>query len=120
MTRGSSMASRRASRARQGHGTTITEPDEWNLLDPVVLEATISHDDTMRVLDDLVEVRVALECDMTKTSASRTSGTWRFTSTCYATTPTVPPRPWQSTCWAPGPSASASEPGAETTDSLHG
>src|ERR671937_2557908 len=35
-------------RARQGHGTTITAPDEWNLLDPVVLEATIRHDDTMR------------------------------------------------------------------------
>ncbi len=58
-------------RARQGHGTTITEPDEWNLLDPIVLEATIRHDETMRGLDDLVEMRVALECDMVRTAARR-------------------------------------------------
>jgi DNA-binding FadR family transcriptional regulator len=58
-------------RARQGQGTTITEPDEWNLLDPVVLEATIRHDETMRILDDLVEVRVALESDMVRTAAQR-------------------------------------------------
>jgi DNA-binding FadR family transcriptional regulator len=55
-------------RARQGHGTTVTEPDEWNLLDPVVLEATIRADETMQVLDQLVDVRVALECDMVRTA----------------------------------------------------
>ncbi len=54
-------------RARQGHGTTITAPDEWNLLDPVVLEATIRADGTMQILDELVDVRVALECDMART-----------------------------------------------------
>lgn len=62
-------------RARQGQGTTITQPDEWNVLDPVVLEATIRHDDTMRILDDLVEVRVALECDMVRAAAQRMTGT---------------------------------------------
>jgi DNA-binding FadR family transcriptional regulator len=56
-------------RARQGQGTTITVTDEWNLLDPVVLEATIRHDDDMRMLDDLVAVRVALECDMVRAAA---------------------------------------------------
>lgn len=56
-------------RARQGQGTTITAPDEWNLLDPVVLEATIRHDETMRILDDLVQIRVALECEMVRAAA---------------------------------------------------
>jgi DNA-binding FadR family transcriptional regulator len=61
-------------RARQGQGTTITEPDEWNLLDPVVLEATIRHDQTMGVLDDLVDVRVALERVMVRAAAQRMTG----------------------------------------------
>lgn len=56
-------------RARQGHGTTITSPHEWNLLDPVVLEATIRADGTLQFLDQLVEVRVALESDMARTAA---------------------------------------------------
>jgi DNA-binding FadR family transcriptional regulator len=56
-------------RARQGHGTTITPPDEWNLLDPLVLEATIRADETMRILDELIDVRVALESDMARTAA---------------------------------------------------
>ena len=55
-------------RARQGHGTTITPPDEWNLLDPAVLEATIRADETMQILDQLVDVRVALESDMARTA----------------------------------------------------
>jgi DNA-binding FadR family transcriptional regulator len=56
-------------RARQGRGTTITSPDEWNLLDPVVLEATIRADEAMEVLDELVDVRVALESDMARAAA---------------------------------------------------
>jgi DNA-binding FadR family transcriptional regulator len=56
-------------RARQGHGTTITQPGEWNLLDPVVLEATIRADETMHILDELVDVRVALESSMARTAA---------------------------------------------------
>ncbi len=55
--------------ARQGHGTTITPPDEWNLLDPVVLEAMIRADGTMQTLDQLVDVRAALESDMARTAA---------------------------------------------------
>jgi DNA-binding FadR family transcriptional regulator len=56
-------------RARQGHGTTVTAAEEWNLLDPVLLEATIRADETMQILDQLVDVRVALECDMVRTAA---------------------------------------------------
>jgi DNA-binding FadR family transcriptional regulator len=59
--------------ARQGHGTTVTPPDEWNLLDPVVLEATIRADGTMQILDQLVDVRVALESDMARTAAGSMS-----------------------------------------------
>jgi DNA-binding FadR family transcriptional regulator len=61
--------------ARQGHGTTITPPDEWNLLDPVVLEATIRADGTIQILDQLVDVRVALESDMARTAARSMSDT---------------------------------------------
>jgi DNA-binding FadR family transcriptional regulator len=55
--------------ARQGHGTTISPPDEWNLLDPAVLGATIRADETMQILDQLVDVRVALESAMASTAA---------------------------------------------------
>ena len=55
--------------AQQGRGTTITPPDEWNLLDPVVLEATIRADEMMEILDELVDVRAALESDMAKAAA---------------------------------------------------
>jgi DNA-binding FadR family transcriptional regulator len=55
--------------ARQGHGTTISPPDEWNLLDPAVLHATIRADETMQILDQLVDVRVALESAMARTAA---------------------------------------------------
>ena len=61
-------------RARQGQGTTITPAEEWNLLDAAVLDAAIRHDDTMQILDDLVEVRVALESYMVGTAAQRMTG----------------------------------------------
>jgi DNA-binding FadR family transcriptional regulator len=60
-------------RVRQGHGTTVTSPDEWNLLDPIVLEATIRADEAMGILDQLVDVRVALESDMARTAAQSMS-----------------------------------------------
>jgi len=56
-------------RAQQGRGTTITPPDEWNLLDPMVLEATIRADEAMEFLDELVDVRAALESDMARAAA---------------------------------------------------
>lgn len=51
-------------KATPGRGTRVLEPIGWNLLDPLVLEAQIRHDSDLSILDDLVNVRVALECDM--------------------------------------------------------
>ena len=62
-------------RAKQGLGTTVTAPDEWNLLDPVLLDAAVRHDDTMGILDDVVETRVALECQMVRAAARSMTGT---------------------------------------------
>jgi DNA-binding FadR family transcriptional regulator len=56
-------------RARQGHGTTVSPPDDWNMLDPTVLDAAIRADETMQILDALVDVRVALESAMAATAA---------------------------------------------------
>lgn len=56
-------------RARQGSGTTVTPSEEWNLLDPVVLAATVQHDDELVVLDQLVGVRSALESQMAAQAA---------------------------------------------------
>jgi DNA-binding FadR family transcriptional regulator len=56
-------------RARQGSGTTVTPSEEWNLLDPVVLAATVQHDDELFVLDQLVGVRSVLEAQMAAQAA---------------------------------------------------
>ena len=55
--------------ARQGYGTTVTPPEEWNLLDPVVLAATVQHDEELVVLDQLVDIRSTLEAQMTAQAA---------------------------------------------------
>ncbi len=56
---------------RQGQGTTVASAERWNLLDPVVLDAAIRHDKKLSILDDLVEVRVALESLMARDAASK-------------------------------------------------
>ena len=56
-------------RVKQGQGTTVTAPEQWNLLDPLVLEASIRFDETLRTLDDLIDVRVGLESQMTRRAA---------------------------------------------------
>ncbi|MBB2910345.1 DNA-binding FadR family transcriptional regulator [Streptosporangium becharense] len=56
-------------RARQGSGTSVTDEDDWNLLDPMVLSATVRHDDELRTLDQLVDVRQALESQMAAQAA---------------------------------------------------
>ena len=60
-------------RARQGQGTRVALPDEWNLLDPMVLEASVRHDKDLRILDDLVEVRRVLEAEMAREAAMRST-----------------------------------------------
>jgi DNA-binding FadR family transcriptional regulator len=56
-------------RVKQGQGTTVAAAEQWNLLDPLVLEAAIRHDEQLNILDDLIEVRVGLECQMTRQAA---------------------------------------------------
>ncbi len=58
-------------RARQGQGTRVAMPDEWNLLDPMVLEASVRGDKDLRILDDVIEVRRVLESEMARQAAVR-------------------------------------------------
>ncbi|MEU5551380.1 MULTISPECIES: FadR/GntR family transcriptional regulator [unclassified Micromonospora] len=54
---------------RQGAGTTVTEPSNWDMLDELVLAATIAEDDSLAILDDLVVTRRLLESDMAHVAA---------------------------------------------------
>ena len=56
--------------ARQGQGTTVQPVHNWNLLDPLVLDAYIRHDHSLAVFDDLMEVRAALEAQMASRAAT--------------------------------------------------
>lgn len=49
---------------QQGLGTTINDAEDWDLLDPVVLAASIRHDAERSILEDLVDVRRTLESQM--------------------------------------------------------
>ena len=59
---------------RQGSGTTVTASALWNMLDELVLSASIAEADGLEVLDDLVVTRRLLESDMAHVSA-RQAGT---------------------------------------------
>ncbi|KXK60430.1 GntR family transcriptional regulator [Micromonospora rosaria] len=54
---------------RQGAGTTVTPPSMWDMLDELVLAATIAEDDSLAILDDLVVTRRLLESDMAHVAA---------------------------------------------------
>ncbi|MGA5299690.1 FadR/GntR family transcriptional regulator [Nucisporomicrobium flavum] len=54
---------------RQGAGTVVTPPAMWDMLDELVLGATITEDDGVMVLDDLVVTRRLLEADMANVAA---------------------------------------------------
>jgi DNA-binding FadR family transcriptional regulator len=56
--------------AKQGHGTTVAPYDDWNLLDPMVLAASVRHDHKLRMLDDIVDVRRVLESQMARQAAT--------------------------------------------------
>ncbi len=58
-------------RVRQGQGTTVAPTDQWNLLDPLVLEAAIRFDEKLEIIDDLVDVRVGLESLMARRTAQK-------------------------------------------------
>jgi DNA-binding FadR family transcriptional regulator len=54
---------------RQGTGTTVNPPAMWNMLDELVLGATIAEDESLAILDDLVVTRRVLESDMANVAA---------------------------------------------------
>lgn len=55
---------------RQGAGTMVTPSTTWNLLDELVLAATVAEDDSLAVLDDIVVTRRLLESDMAHVAAA--------------------------------------------------
>jgi DNA-binding FadR family transcriptional regulator len=54
----------------QGRGTVVQPTRSWNMLDRVVLQALITHDRTLGVLDELTEVRAQLESAMARETAA--------------------------------------------------
>jgi DNA-binding FadR family transcriptional regulator len=54
---------------RQGSGTTVTSPTTWNMLDELILRASIAKDENLDILDDLVVTRRLLESDMANVAA---------------------------------------------------
>jgi GntR family transcriptional regulator, galactonate operon transcriptional repressor len=56
---------------QQGQGTRVRPFAQWHLLDPVLLAATVRHDAESSILDDLVDVRRALEAQMAAQAAAR-------------------------------------------------
>lgn len=56
---------------KQGRGTLVQPHSSWNVLDPVVLSAVISHDERLHTLDELTMVRGSLEGVMAAQAAER-------------------------------------------------
>lgn len=54
---------------RHGSGTAVLPSTSWNMLDELVLAATIDEDESLGVLDDLVVTRRLLESDMANVAA---------------------------------------------------
>ena len=59
-----SLEGMRLVRVQQGRGTRVRPAEDWYLLDPVVLAASVRHDAERSILEDLVSVRRALEGQM--------------------------------------------------------
>ena len=56
-------------RILQGKGTEVTDPRDWNMIDPVVLDSLTRQDETLSILDELITVRTALEREMAAAAA---------------------------------------------------
>jgi DNA-binding FadR family transcriptional regulator len=54
---------------RRGSGTVVNPQVMWNMLDELVLTASVAEDGGLDVLDDLVVTRRLLECDMAHVAA---------------------------------------------------
>jgi DNA-binding FadR family transcriptional regulator len=59
---------------RQGTGTIVNPPAMWDMLDELVLAATIAEDESLAILDDLVVTRRLLESDMAHVAARLADG----------------------------------------------
>jgi GntR family galactonate operon transcriptional repressor len=55
---------------RQGVGTVVRDLQAWNMIDDIVLDALVRHDESLSILDELVAVRAALEQDMAAAAAT--------------------------------------------------
>jgi GntR family transcriptional regulator, galactonate operon transcriptional repressor len=58
-------------KVQQGQGTTVQPLTDWDLLNPTVLAAVVRHDADNEILEDLVDVRRALESQMAGQAARR-------------------------------------------------
>lgn len=63
--------------ARQGWGTVVLDRDSWRLLDPLVLEAIFQRADALIFMDQLIEIRAALESLMAASAARGVSDSGR-------------------------------------------
>ncbi len=59
--------------ARQGQGTTVQAVEQWNLLDPLILDSYIRNDKSLTIYDDLMEIRASLEGQMARRATVRMS-----------------------------------------------
>jgi DNA-binding FadR family transcriptional regulator len=66
-----SLEGMRLVKVQQGQGTTVLGAEEWDLLNPVVLAASVRHDAELAILEDLVDVRRALEAQMAGQAAEQ-------------------------------------------------
>lgn len=71
---------------QQGQGTRVRPLADWDLLNPLVLAAVIRHDAELAILEDLVDVRTALEAQMAGQAATRADATQRGLITQRMTT----------------------------------
>jgi DNA-binding FadR family transcriptional regulator len=58
---------------RQGVGTVVSPSTAWNMIDDLVLRALVQHDQSMSILDEVVEVRALLERDTAAGAAAKRS-----------------------------------------------
>jgi GntR family galactonate operon transcriptional repressor len=65
-----SLEGMRLVRAQQGLGTRVRDVVDWDVLNPVVLAASVRHDAERSILEDLVNVRRALESQMAAQASS--------------------------------------------------
>lgn len=56
---------------QQGRRTTVLSRDHWNILDPDIIGVLMEHEEGLRLFDELITVRLALECTMAEQAAAR-------------------------------------------------